>query len=321
LDLTIVNSRFPVEKDTEATATRALVNAIQGFKGTLEHLILSSVTTYDFSPLFKRLGTLPKLRNLELWFILCRTTLSNGQALVDFLEANGDSLNELVLKPRPRFETFLFERDTLRDWVLQTFPSATSLPNLKTLNLGHEHISGPWYDPYQSTPSPEPPYLPMLPSFLPQLQSLKLTNPASLRLGAVTHVLDMTGSQLSRLQIHVSCFSPELLSLLVTKAPNLTSLYLTYERLVAKDDFPQDLSQGYATTNIYLVIKARRYPKWPLEYLRIGSKKSCGECHPDAYLAAAVVETLSREIMVDSSLVCFCDGRFRKPGLYSPDDL
>ncbi|KAJ2912280.1 hypothetical protein MD484_g8129, partial [Candolleomyces efflorescens] len=314
LDITIVNSRFPIEQDTEAIATRALVNAIQGFKGTLDHLTLSSVTKYDFSSLFKKLGTLPKLRSLELWFILCRTTLSDGQSLVDFLRANSDSLNELVLKPRPRFEIFLFEQDTLRDWVLQTFPSAISLPNLKVLDLGHGNATG-WYDPY--VPTEDPPYLPMLTSFLPQLQSLKLTNPAPLRIGVVTHVLNMTEGRLSRLQIHVANFTPELLSLLVTQAPNLTSLYLTYETLAARDN----LTEGFPTANIYVTIKARRYPKWPLQYLRIGQKKSCGECHPDAYLASTIVETLSREITVDLNLVCFCDGRFRMPGLYPLSDL
>ncbi|RXW21430.1 hypothetical protein EST38_g4435 [Candolleomyces aberdarensis] len=322
LDITIVNSRFPIEQDTELIAARALVNAIQGFKGTLEHLTLSSVAQYDFSPLFKQLGNLPKLRKLELWFILCRTTLSNGQTLVDFLRANQDNLEHLVLRPRPRFETFLFAQDTLRDWVLQDFPNVASLPRLKTLDLGHKytgHISS-YIPPWNSSENPD--HLPTLPSFLPQLQSLKLTNTA-FSLKGVNHVLEAVGGQISSLQIHVWSFSPGILSLLVTKAPNLASLHLTYDSLDAKDeltDVPRS-SASPAMDNIYLIIKARRYPKWPLEYLRIGSKKSCGECHPDTYLANTIVEALSREIVVDSNYVCFCDGRFRMPGLSSLSDL
>lgn len=297
LDLTVVNSRFPRQKDTVDHALDAIVGLIHRFKASLTHLIFSSVAEFDHAPLFAKLGTLPKLRKLELWFVFCDETISNrGRALNQFLNDNNQTLEHLVLKTRPRFESFFLSSHTerLSQWVLYQLPKLV-LPQVKTLDLGLTtyHMTGPNHFPL------------LLPIF-PQLHTLILFD-VKLSIKQLERILDQAEGKLQRLECLVWTFTPEMLTLLVSKAPQLRSLVLIYQSM----DGTRERSIYAGLVGIYRRIAAMRYPQWPLTYLRIGQRgHSCGQCHPDKRLSKVIKESVSEGVVADVDMQCECYGRF-----------
>ena len=297
MDLTISDSRFKASQDGGAkiAATRAIVATVHRFKGTLNHLVLSSTNfDYDMSPLLKDLGFLPKLSKFEIWLFVADKTLSNnGDGLTTFLGSNAESIEHILIRPRPKVETFNPPQNRYTEWLTTGF-SQLCLPRVHTLDLGLLINWGHTYYPdIQETQLPE------LTSILPNLRSLDVSA-LLLSTKGLKYVLEMAGPGLQELGCHIDTFGIEALDMLVQMEPNLLRLKLTYNSFNRLAD----------------VIGARRYPTWPLSYLRLRQRDwGCGYGHPDEFVSRIVKETVvSSNVEVDLYGECMCDGiHFKLP--------
>ncbi|KAF5331821.1 hypothetical protein D9611_008929 [Ephemerocybe angulata] len=302
LDITIAHSRFPQEKGTAEAATSAIVNLVNKFKKSITHLTLSASIAFDFSAVLRALNVIPMLQKLELWY-----STPGSPELTRFLHAHNDTLEHLVLQPRPRFHCYFSSGsdEILGKWILSALPTII-LPKVKILDVGLQQKSRNVYNGI-TTPI-GPPLPPLLPIF-PKLNTLTLTS-SFLNLNELSSVLEVAQCQLESLSCHVWTFTPEMLACLVSKAPRLNRLNLMYDSVEARDGSAWESTN--AAPDIYTRIQAVRYPQWPLKYLRIGRRISggCGQCHPDAYLADLLQHAISMDLVVDREMECGCDGRY-----------
>jgi hypothetical protein len=315
LDLTVVGSRFPREKRTVEDALNAIVTLVHRFKGSLTHFVFSSATEFDHASLFTKLGLLPKLQKLELWFAFHHnTTLTDqGRSVGEFLVTNSETLENLVLKTHPRFECFFFssQHDMFHRWVVHQLPKLV-LPRVHVLDLGLRQIT---WNPYDTASLNR---IPLLPPILPRLRTLILSE-ESLSFRGLGHILGQTEGKLEALECRVWTFTPGVLALLVSKAPHLRTLTLGYLSTGAQDADVHGTSTHPASSgsisgvpdDVYTRIQAARYPEWTLSHLRLGQRiDSCGEIHPNDYLMKLVKEAVCKEVSVDVDMKCDCRGSF-----------
>ncbi|KAJ3537146.1 hypothetical protein NMY22_g5716 [Coprinellus aureogranulatus] len=298
IDLTVADSRFPPDRGTVDDGVDAIVGLVHRFNKSLSHFTFSSATGFDHAPMFKRLGTLPKLQTLEFWFVFCDQTISDkGESVSQFLMANRDTVEHIVLKTRPRFESFFVSShpDKLHQWVVHQLAKLV-LPHVKTLELGFRKLA--WIPP----DIPAPTTFPLLTHTFPHLRTLVILD-VHLSGPELERVLDQTKGKLEGLECLVRTFSAEILAILASKCPRLTSLTLLYH----STDRTRDPHVCSDIPKMYRHIQAARYPNWPLSYLRIGQRlESCGQCHPNEYLAKLIKESVSRDVVVDGRVSCEC---------------
>ncbi|EAU83530.2 hypothetical protein CC1G_04786 [Coprinopsis cinerea okayama7 len=303
-ELVIMNSRFPLSSQQPMEATRTIEQFIMVFKENIHHISFSTLTTFDLAPLFQYLTNklLPKLTKFELWFVMCHATLSNRANLSSFLQANSETLEHLVLQPRPKFDVFFPDHgiDILDRWLWEV-SSAITLPNLHTLDVG---TTATWKDDPQGWARGRV-SLPMLvPDIAPTLRHLILRNyPFSI--AEVKSVLEATNGVLLSLEIWVEIFSPKMLDSLANEwTPCLRDLTLAYCNIGTCATIPD------ATYSEMLAVRtqisSRRYPKWGLKRLRLGNRGSCGEIHVDRALSQAVKDTVTTNVEVYDEDKCFC---------------
>ncbi|KAH6904897.1 hypothetical protein BKA70DRAFT_1294134 [Coprinopsis sp. MPI-PUGE-AT-0042] len=285
-ELTLMDNReFVTGKEAEET-TKSITKFLEAFKPTLSSLSLSSLFGYDLSPLFDGLSEMPALRKLELGFKLCGTTLSNRLSLVQFLSKQHGTLQHLVLDPRPRYEFFFRPQCQLYDFLVREFMEV-KLPHVETFQVGSQYL-----------PST------LVPHIMPNLRTLIVRTSEGVSEVNLREIIGSTGGMLESLDISIHDFSTEAFSLLVKGCPRLRRLTVGYSRT----SLPPAMQLPDGTWQVaYDSYSSRRYPQWPLEYLRLGLRDECGEIHPRKGITDAVAQTVSpRVVEKDLERRCLC---------------
>ncbi|KAH6904875.1 hypothetical protein BKA70DRAFT_1192552 [Coprinopsis sp. MPI-PUGE-AT-0042] len=290
-DLTIPHSRdgAPASEAEETTST--LIHFLRSFKSSLSSFSLTPLVVYNMSPLFDGLEEMPNLKKFELVFVMCNLTFSKSSSLVNFLSRQSATLEHLVFDQWPPHKTF-FPSTSRLDSFLTTEFTRVKMAKLHTFRVGSEAL-----------PSR------LVPDILPFLQHLAVERPGVSSFN-LPHILESTGGALESLNIWLPWFSTENLDLLASRCPRLRRLTVGYGRCAS-------LNTHYPTPSLrmkprdvwYEPYSSRRYPQWPLEYVRMGTTRrldECGEIHPDAEMMDAVAQTvLPRVVEKDLERRCF----------------
>ncbi|KAH6904874.1 hypothetical protein BKA70DRAFT_1294039 [Coprinopsis sp. MPI-PUGE-AT-0042] len=299
-DLTIPHSRdgAPASEAEETTST--LIHFLRSFKSSLSSFSLAPLVVYNMSPLFDGLEEMPNLKRFELVFVMCDLTFSKSLSLVDFLSRQSATLEHLVFDQRLPHKTFFPSRSSLGSFLTSEF-TRVKMAKLHTFRVGSDSPS-----------ETLPPRL--VPDILPCLQHLTIKRP-SISPSTLPLILESTGGTLESLDISLWEFSTKDLDLLALRCPRLRRLTVGYSSCPS-------INIHYPTPSLFIVrprprglwyeaYSSRRYPQWPLEYVRMGGTwlgrlDECGEIHPDVEMMDAVAQTvLPRVVEKDLERRCF----------------
>lgn len=279
-DLTLMHSRQPMKEGDPEQTIKTIVQFLESFKTPLSSFAFSSLIACDLSPLFEKVEVLPNLKKLDLLFIMCGVTLSSRASLANFLARQQHTLEHLVLGPRPRYEFFFPHESELHLFLTQEL-KVVHLPMVTTF-----HVREPTLPPT------------LVPEIMPNLRHLIVDNDGDINEEKLRSILDATGGMLEALDICIADLTVSMLDMLAKDSPKLQRLTVSsYLHWGMRTDFGKWGEQ----------VSARRYPNWPLDYVRMGQRGSCGEIHPRLWMMDAVGQTVRpRTVVRDAEHRCFC---------------
>ncbi|KAH6918569.1 hypothetical protein BKA70DRAFT_1457395 [Coprinopsis sp. MPI-PUGE-AT-0042] len=265
LELTITHSQSVATPKEAARTTSAIAYFLKLFKTSLTSFSFTPLVVKDISPLFDGLDLLPNLKKLALLFPACGLTSLNPSPLAKFLSRQSATLEHLVMDQKPPHSAF-FPCASVLGSFLASEHTQVKLTEVHTLQIASDML---------------PPRL--VPDILPKLRNLIINprSPSAVSFSALPHLLDSAGGVLESLDIRLWKFSTETLDLLASRCPRLRRLTVGYSQCTS--------IQG---TNRLEPYSSRRYPHWPLDYVRLGRLEECGGMHPDAGMMEAVAQTV-----------------------------
>jgi hypothetical protein len=294
-DLTITHSRSMLAVEEAKRSTTTIIHFLKSFKTSLSSFSLTPLVVYNMCPLFDSLELMPKLKKLELIFVMCDLTFPNRSSLVSFLARHSATLEELVLDQRPPHSTFFPSYSHLGEFLTKEF-AQVKMANLHTLQVGSEKLP-----------------LKLVPEVLPKLRHLAVhtRTTAGVCHSRLREILESTKGGLESLDIRLYDFTIEALDLFGSLCPQLRRLTVRYTVRTSLDLGTPGLLGPRETW--FKPYSSRRYPNWPLEYLRLGTtgqwgSQECGELHPDTEMMNSVSKTVfPRTVEKDAQRTCLHD--------------
>jgi hypothetical protein len=267
-ELTIMSSWSVATSEEVHESTSAIARLLESFKTSLTFFSLTPHVVYDMSPLFDSLKPMPNLKRFDLLFVMCDLTFSKSSSLFGFLSRQSHTLEHLVLDQRPPQSTFFPFRGVLGEFLSSEF-TQLKMPNVHTFQVGSEKLPTR-----------------LVPDILPNLRSLSVDTRDfnGVSASALPRILDSTSGALESLDIRLHDFTTESLDLLATRCPQLRRLTVGYTLCTSLNLTTSSRRAWYEPYS------SRRYPEWPLEYVRLGYN---GPINPEVEMMDAVAQTLS----------------------------
>jgi hypothetical protein len=137
----------------------------------------------------------------------------------------------------------------------------------------------------------------LVPHIMPNLQHLFIQNNVAWTDDGIRVLLCHTKQNLLSLELSLGTLTASTIDIIAANTPLLTFLALSFS------------SQWYPDGDAYELrrISNRRYPDWPLEFIRVGPRlRHCLEIHPRAKVAAAIAATVRQSVEVELRPRCAC---------------
>ncbi|KAJ7773643.1 hypothetical protein DFH07DRAFT_801344 [Mycena maculata] len=245
---------YRVEEDSTELLRGTIAAFVNHFRRSLQSLLIASSSKADLSPLLSSLQEFPCLRTFRGHFAFDTVHLADPRGLVKVLRASSDTLLDVELAT-----AFAAVSDALPNppstWLALSSALAADLSvlrNLQTLKI------------------------PFLSTFDSTRVCLRRSADTLTRLCLVDHFLGKSelvelvqlfahrpfDSGLSVLHVGLSYFSAEVLDLLSSRLPGLSTL-----NLVFSPDVPIGLQQTAIPISFRIALRGRQYPDWNLSDL------------------------------------------------------
>ncbi|KDR72827.1 hypothetical protein GALMADRAFT_142557 [Galerina marginata CBS 339.88] len=317
----ITPSRLELAGNDHNRAVDALKSFFKAFGNNLIAVNLSSTRLHLVESVLGSMQPLLRLRKFELLTSLSSKQRWQPENISKFIANHASVLEHLTIKPYAR-RTVYHESDiTYARWINPgindaTRPSAFAgvvFPKLKSLDVGLR-------DPSETAPYTWPPALPsrshssLLPNpsiFAPNITSLTLTD-VSLSFPRIRDLVnqlaeDRSGGRiLEKLNIMVETLTPPVFDILASKLPHLRMLTMDFN-IISDLEEVRTYREPDRSLEFRELIRARRYPRWKLQYLRLTSVGfQCSARHPQPTDMGVVAESLPSGVELDSSYDCYC---------------